>query len=153
MKKYLITIIISLVIGFFMSQFLLKQYNDYQGIKVYNEGELFYFMQYGIFDNVKEMDANTINLENYIYQVNNDKYYVYVGISKNLEITNKVITYFKKMGYDIIIKEFYITNKEFSSEIDNYDKILNLTEDDIVIGEIMAQTLNSYEEVVNESKN
>lgn len=153
MKKYLITIIISLVIGFFMSQFLLKQYNDYQGIKVYNEGELFYFMQYGIFDNSKEMDANTINLENYIYQINNDKYYVYVGISKNLEITNKVITYFKKMGYDIIIKEFYITNKEFSSEIDNYDKILNLTEDDIVIGEIMAQTLNSYEEVVNESKN
>lgn len=153
MKKYLITIIISLVIGFFMSQFLLKQYNDYQGIKVYNEGELFYFMQYGIFDNDKEMDANTINLENYIYQVNNDKYYVYVGISKNLEITNKVITYFKKMGYDIIIKEFYITNKEFSSKIDNYDKILNLTEDDIVIGEIMAQTLNSYEEVVNESKN
>ena len=46
MKKYLTTIMISLVIGFFLSYFLLKQYNGYNGIAVYNEGYEYYFLEY-----------------------------------------------------------------------------------------------------------
>ena len=154
MKKYLLTIIISLLVGFLLSNFLLKQYDDYKGITVYKEGEMLYFIEYGVFNDYNEMDKNTINLENYIYQINNNKYYVYIGITKSNEVLDKINNYFKSLGYDIQTKEFYITNNKFVSAIENYDAVLLLTDDKVVMGEVISQGLNSYEEVViNESKN
>lgn len=154
MKKYLLTIIISLLVGFLLSNFLLKQYDDYKGITVYKEGSMLYFLEYGVFNDYNEMEKNTINLENYIYQINNNKYYVYIGITKSNEVLDKINKYFKNLGYNIQTKEFYITNDKFISLIDNYDAVLLLTDDNVVIGEIISQGLNSYEEVViNENKN
>ena len=154
MKKYLLTIIISLVVGFLLSNYLLKQYDDYKGIKVYKEGRKLYFIEYGIFDNYNQMEANTINLENYIYQINNDKYHVYIGITENNEVLNKIINYFNKIGYKTTIQEFYISNERFIKAIENNDEVLLLTNDDVVIGEVVSQGLTTYEEVViNENKN
>ena len=48
MKKYLLIIFISLLIGFLLSNFLLKQYDDYKGITVYKEGTSLYFIEYGM---------------------------------------------------------------------------------------------------------
>ena len=154
MKKYLLTIIIFLVVGFLLSNYLLKQYDDYKGIKVYKEGRKLYFIEYGIFDNYNQMEANTINLENYIYQINNDKYHVYIGITENNEVLNKIINYFNKIGYKTTIQEFYISNERFIKAIENNDEVLLLTNDDVVIGEVVSQGLTTYEEVViNENKN
>lgn len=154
MKKYILTIIISLLVGFLLSNFLLKQYDDYKGITVYKEGEMLYFIEYGIFNDYIEMEKNTINLENYIYQINNNKYYVYIGITKNDEVLNKITNYYKNLGYNINTKEFYVTNDKFVSEVENLDKVLLLTDDNVVIGEVISQGLNLYEEVViNEVKN
>ena len=46
------------------------------------------------------------------------------------------------------IKEFYITNKSFVEVIDNFDKILEGTNDNVVISSIINQVLSKYEEVV-----
>ena len=154
MKKYLLIIIISLVVGFFLSSFLLKQYDDYKGIMVYKEGEMLYFVEYGVFNNYNEMEANTINLENYIYKVDDNKYYVYIGITKSDEVVNKMTNYFKNLGYNTKVKEFYITNDEFISSINNYDVVLLSTDDNVVMGEVISQGLTTYEEVViDENKN
>ena len=153
MKKYLFTVIISLVVGFLLSNFLIRQYDDYKGITVYKEGEMLYFIEYGVFNDYNEMEAGTINLENYIYQINNNKYYVYIGITKSDEVLNKITNYFKSLDYNINTKEFYITNDKFVKEIENLDAVLLLTDDNVVIGEVISQGLNSYEEVViNEVK-
>lgn len=153
MKKYLFTVIISLVVGFLLSNFLIRQYDDYKGITVYKEGEMLYFIEYGVFNDYNEMEASTINLENYIYQINNNKYYVYIGITKSDEVLNKITNYFKSLDYNINTKEFYITNDKFVKEIENLDAVLLLTDDNVVIGEVISQGLNSYEEVViNEVK-
>lgn len=148
MKKYLLTIVISLIVGFFLSKFLLEQYDNYNGVTVYNEGEMLYFIQYGVFSDYNSMEENTINLENYIYQIDDDMYYVYIGITKNSDNVEKMKNYFKNLGYDPIVKQFYITNEDFISAVDNYDKVLLLTNDSTVISEIISHGLNTYEEVV-----
>lgn len=148
MKKYLLTIVISLMVGFFLSKFLLEQYDNYNGVAVYNEGEMLYFIQYGVFSDYDNMEANTINLENYIYQIDDNKYYVYIGITKNSDNVEKMKNYFTNLGYDPIVKQFYITNQKFIAAVDNYDKVLSTTNDSTVISEIISQGLNSYEEVV-----
>ncbi|MBQ9318874.1 MAG: hypothetical protein IJR82_04520 [Bacilli bacterium] len=154
MKKYLLIITVSLIVGFLMSNYFLKQYDEYKGIKVYNNGELLYFIEYGEFNSYEELESNTINLENYIYQIDNNKYYVYIGITKNNEVLDKMRTYFQNLNYNVKTKEFYVTNDKFIKAIENNDAVLLLTSDNVVIGEIISQGLDTYEEVViNESKN
>ena len=154
MKKYLFTIVISLIVGFLLSNFILKQYDGFKGITVYKEGELLYFIEYGIYNDYTDMEKNTINLENYIYQLSDNKYHVYIGITKNNEVLDKIDNYFKKLGYDITNREFYVTNEDFIKAIENNDNVLLLTNDDVVIGEIVSSGLSTYEEVViNEHKN
>ena len=153
MKKYLLTIIISLIVGFLLSNFILKQYDDYKGITVYKEGEMLYFIEYGRYNDYKEMEQNTINLENYIYQINDNKYHVYIGITKNNEVLEKIDNYFKNLGYNITNREFYVTNKDFIKQIENNDSILLLTNDEVVIGEVVSSGLATYEEVVINVKN
>lgn len=148
MKKYLTTIIISLIIGFFLSSFLLKQYNDYNGIAVYNEGYEYYFLEYGTYKNKQELETSAINLENYIYRKDKDIYYMYVGITKNKDNASKMKQYYKNKNYEVTTKTFFISNEKFSEIIDNLDNILVNSNDEVVINEIINQGLNKYEEVI-----
>jgi len=148
MKKYLLTFLIALFIGFFLCNFFLKQYDDFKGIKVSHTGENLYFIQYGVFSDLESLESNTINLQNYVYNKQDNLYYVYVGITKMEENAEKIVNYYKKMGYDATIKEFGITNKDFIELLVNYDEILKKTNDDTAIASIINQILMKYEEVV-----
>ena len=57
MKKYFFSITVALIIGFFLSSAFLKQYNDYNGIKVNNVGENLYFIQYGVFSTLESISS------------------------------------------------------------------------------------------------
>ena len=148
MKKYLFTFLSAIIIGFFLAKFFLTQYNDFDGIKVSSSGETIYFIQYGVFSNLDSLEENTVNLQNYIYNKQDNLYYVYVGITKLEENAKKIVNYYKNLGYDLIIKEFQITNKNFLELLLNYDEVLKNTIDDTVISSVMSQVLMKYEEVV-----
>ena len=148
MKKYLLTFLIALIIGFFLSNFFLRQYDDFDGIKVSSNGENLYFVQYGVFSSLESLEENTISLQNYVYNKQDNLYYVYVGITKLEENAKKIVNYYKSLGYDAIIKEFGITNKEFLEILVNYDEVLKNTNDETAISSIINQVLMKYEEVV-----
>lgn len=154
MKKYFLTISISLIIGFFLSFFLLNQYKDYNGIAVYNEGEEYIFLELGTYNSSEEMEKNAINLENYVYRKDNNKYYMYVGITKNKDNATKMKKYYESKNLNVEEKTFYISNKKFNESIENLDNILVNSNDEVVINEIINQGLNKYEEIIlNGSKN
>lgn len=138
----------AIVIGFFLSYFFLKQYDSYTGIKVSGIGEDLYFIQYGVFSSVESMEKETITLENYVYNIDEGMYYVYVGITKNNENANKIMSYYKSLGYNTIIKQYQVSNDDFLDELINYDNILSSTEDKTVIASLINQVLIKYEEVV-----
>ena len=148
MKKYLFTFFKALIIGFFLTNFFLKQYEDYDGIKVSSTGESLYFIQYGVFSSLESLEENTISLQNYVYNKQDNFYYVYVGITKLEDNAEKLVEFYKNKGYDAIIKKFEITNKDFLDLLVNYDEILKTTNDDTVISSIINQVLMKYEEVV-----
>lgn len=148
MKKYLMTIMISLIIGFFLSYFFLKQYNDYNGIAVYNEGYEYYFLEYGTYKTKQELETNAINLENYVYRKDGELYYMYIGITKNKENAVKMQEYYRNKNYETEVKTFFISNKKFNEIIDNLDNILVNSNDEVVVNEIINQGLNKYEEVI-----
>jgi len=153
MKKYLFTFLIAIVSGFFLSCFFIKQYDNYTGIKVSGNGENLYFIQYGVYSSIESMEKETIALENYVYNISEDKYYVYVGITKNKENADKIVNHYKNLGCETIIKEYEINNSKFLSELSNYDSLLLSTTDKTVMSSLISQVLSKYEEVVISGKN
>lgn len=148
MKKYLLTFLLAIIIGFFLANFFINQYDDYEGIKVSSTGESLYFIQYGVFSSIESMEENTISLQNYVYNTEEDLYYVYVGITKEKDNAEKIVNYFNNLGFETIIKNYDITNKEFLEILENFDEVMKNTEDNTVIASIINQTLIKYEEVV-----
>ena len=106
MKQYILTFIIALIIGFFLCNFFIKQYDDYNGIKVVNSGYELYFIEYGVYDSIDSMEKATINLENYIYNEKDNKYYVYIGVTELLDNANRIVEHYKNLGYETSIKKF-----------------------------------------------
>ncbi len=144
----------ALIIGFFLANFFINQYNDYEGIKVSGTGEELYFIQYGVFSSIESMEENTISLQNYVYNVDDNLYYVYVGITKSEDNAKKLVEHYKNLGYDAIIKKFIVTNQTFLDLLVNYDDVLNSTQDETAISSVINQVLMKYEEVViNGSQN
>ena len=148
MKKYFKAILVSLIIGFFLSYFFLTQYKDFKGITVSNEGDEYYFLSSGKYSSKEEMEKSGVNFENYVYRKDGINYYMYVGITKNKDNAGKMKNYYASKNINVEIKDFYISSNKFKEAIDNLDNILINSNDEVVITEIINQGLNKYEEII-----
>ena len=148
MKNTLFIILIALIIGFFLGSFFIKKYNGDLNLVIADSTSEVYFIQYGIFSDFDSMEKNTINLENYIYKEDMNKYYVYVGITKNKDNCSKIQNFYSKLGYNTIVKSYFINNNKFLKLLNDYDEIISKIEDDTVLSSVMSQVLSKYEEVV-----
>ena len=148
MKKYFKAILVSLIIGFFLSYFFLTQYKDFKGITVSTEGDEYYFLSNGKYSSKEEMENSGVNLENYVYRKDGINYYMYVGITKNKDNAEKMKNYYASKNINVEIKDFYISSNKFKEAIDNLDNILINSNDEVVITEIINQGLNKYEEII-----
>ena len=154
MKKYIFSISLALIIGMIFGNFFLKQYEAYEEIKITsNEGETLFFIRYNIYDSIEEMEKGTLTLVNYVYTIIDDKYYVYIGITKRTDNLIKLNNYFSSLGYKTITEEFLITDTDFLLELENFDNILFNTDDSVVISSVSSLVLERYEELVNGGKN
>ncbi|NLL44758.1 MAG: hypothetical protein GX247_03725 [Mollicutes bacterium] len=154
-SRYIMPIILCLTVGFFIGQFLLNQYHNKEKIKpAFSEKEKVFFIQQGVYSTKESMEKNTLNFSHYIYHLKEDKYYVFIGITKNNKNAEKLKNHFKNIGYDTIIKEFEVDNESFLEVLGQYDLLLENTNDNDAIKTICNQVLAKYEELVtsNESQ-
>ena len=152
MKKYFWSIVLSLVVGIYLGKFTLSQYDSFNVFPVSFGYDNVYFLQQGVYSNVDVMKNSMSSFNYYIYDLEDDGYHTYVGITKNQENALKVKEYFNNMGYDSIIKDNRVSNGVFVSIVSQYDLVLKDASDD-AIGDICSQVINSYEELVlNEDK-
>lgn len=132
-----------------MSKSFLEEYNNYSGVKtVSSNGVNAYFIKYGEYNSLEELEKNTLSLPNYIYTENENLYSVYIGITMNQDNLTKLINYYKKLGYKVTSEELIITKKGFINYLTNADKLLENTKDETVLGEVSSQILSKYEELV-----
>ena len=150
MKKYFLLIILAISIGFFMGKSFLEQYDGYKGIRIASStGDIVYFIKFGEFSSYEEMEKDTISLNNYIYNEVNGKFIVYIGITDSNSNLIKLTNYYNKLGYNTITEEYLVTNQQFLNVLNDYDAILESTDDEVVITSISSQILTKYEEYVN----
>ena len=146
MKKYLLTIIVSLLVGFLLSFYMLKEYEKTDIFPVFNESETAYLIQQGVYSSMESMQENTAHLTDYIYSVIDDMYYVYIGISLDSSNVNKLQEYYKNKDINTIIKTTTLTDQEFIEILRQYDMVLNNTSVEETIKEICKQVLSKYKE-------
>ena len=146
MKKYLTTIIISILVGFLLSYYMLKEYESVDIIPVFNVKETAYLVQQGVYSSMESMQENTSSLTDYIYSVIDNMYYVYIGISLESDNVSKIQDYYKNKGINTIIKTTTISDNELIDSLRQYDMLLQGTEEEEAIKEVIKQTLSKYKE-------
>lgn len=149
MKKYFMPILFSLVIGVLMAYFIINQYESYDGVTVSKFASKIYFIQSGVYSLKTNMIDDMSKFSSYIYSVEDNMYYSYIGLSSRRDNAEKIKNYYKKKGYDTVIKEKILDNGEFNTILVQYDDILSKTSDDESIKVICSQILLKYEEYVN----
>lgn len=150
--KNIFPVVLCILIGFFMGNFMFNEY-DKKTSTVSLTGETLYFLQAGVFSNEEEMKKEMSNFSYYIYTKENNMYYSYVGIVKNKKNLEKLKEYFKSEGYDIYVRELFISNISFITVLDQYEMLLEQTTDTKIIKSICNQILSKYEELVMVDKN
>lgn len=154
MKKNIETVVVCIAVGFLMGQFMFHQYkkderpSSNSNIPVMQTTETLYFLQQGVYSNLDSMKQNLTDFEYYIYTEKDGKYYVYVAIIKSEKNMEKLKGFFNQKGYDIYVKEISVTSTAFIEVLNQYEQLLNGTNDEKTIQAACAQILAKYEELV-----
>lgn len=151
-RKLVFPVFLALLTGSIMGIFLFQQYDRKEDLKVVGKTGIskdVYFLQIGVYSSKESMQQSVSKIPYYIYQIDNEKYHVYVGMSLKEENAKKLKDFFIANGYNIYVKKFKIANEAFITVLNQYDTMLEQATDTKSYSAICGQVLAKYEELVN----
>jgi opacity protein-like surface antigen len=147
-KKIILSVVFTMLLGIATAKVVYSKTISSDDKKSNNT---VYFLQLGVYTNKNSMQLDTKSIENKIVIQENDKYYVYVGISKSKKNLEKVSKLYKNDGYNLYIKEMSVLNNEFLVNLEQFDKLIESAKTNEEINTINMVILSSYEEMVIKS--
>ncbi len=127
-------VLLALIISFFIGYFIINCYESDKTIG-FKLGEY----------TKEEFEKEIISLKNYIYKIKDNKYIIYLGITKNKKNIEKLKGFFIKKGYSISIDNIVIDSKyddlirscdELLEKVDDYESIEKIENKILEIGVI-----------------
>lgn len=148
MKKTFVVSAIFIVLGLIIGNNI-RNFN-YNSVKeIVSKNESFYFLQEGVYEKKENLEKNIKNLEQKVVDYQDNKYYVYVGITKNKNIAQKIKKIYAKKGLNLYEKVKTISNEEFTNNVTQFDLLINNSTTDEEILTIEEVVLANYEEILN----
>lgn len=144
--NFIIPIIISIFLGSTCGKIVFDQYQNKD--EVFKENSIVYFLQQGVYSNEESLEKNTKNLSSKVVVEEDDKYYVYIGMTKSLENAKKIKNMYENLGYSVYQKDLSVSNYEFINNLDQYDILLTSASKQEEIQSVVNVILASYEETV-----
>ena len=123
MIKILFKGIVFIILGFFLGKFL------FSNRLITNNKNNCYFIGEGIYtnkDSIKDLDSKTIDYKD-------NKYYVYLGITKDIEVARKIQSIYKKQGINTFIDKRSINSKKLLSNIEEFDSLIKSSNDSEIL--------------------
>lgn len=147
MKKALILGLLFLSIGAMFGNYF------YTNVKeklqtTFSSGSTYYFIQEGVYTTKDIMEENVKNITTRVVDLKNDKYYVYLGITKDYEVAQKIKSIYEEEGYQLYIKEMNLSNEEFYNNVIQFDMLIKNTNSKEEILTIEEVVLANYEEII-----
>ena len=144
MKKIIISGVLFIILGYYLGTFIFNE----KIINKYKNEEKYYFLQEGVYSSKESLQNNLSKLNKKTIDKKDNKYYVYVGITKDLEVAKKIMKIYEKDGYSIYIKEKYLSNEEFKNNVEQFDLLIKDSKDTSNILTIEEVVLANYEETI-----
>ena len=146
MKKTMMLAVIFVVLGAFCGNYLYRHVPS--TVSVFQENQTFYFLQEGIYSSKDIMQENVGDLTNKLVTLEDNKYYVYVGITMDYDNAKKIKKIYEDMGYKVYIKTVSLDNEEFSSNVSQFDLLVKESESDDDVLTVEEVVLANYEEII-----
>lgn len=146
MKKTMVLAVVFVVLGAICGNYLYEKAPE--SISVFRENDTYYFLQEGAYSSKKIMQENVKDLTNKLTTFEDNKYYVYVGITKNKKNALKIQKIYEDMGYQIYIKEVVLDNEEFANNVIQFDLLVNESESSEDVLTVEEVVLANYEEII-----
>lgn len=131
MNKKIMFLLIS--ISIFLVAFITIKYFENKGSYV-----TYYILQEGAFKNYNGVIKITRNYNNYVISKEDELYKIYIGVTLDKEVYNKLISMYSKTS-STYMKKVNINNKEFYNKVRTYDNLIknsdNLKEVDLIVKE------------------
>lgn len=142
--KYFISVILAIVMGFFIGKFYVGLYNNDNSVLVFDQGETLYFV---CLDITKESSDN-----DFVYELKSDGYHVYGAITSKKEYAEIIKDIYNKDYNNVSIEKVNLNNSFFVSILNEYEKLLEIANDSDKL-KIEKIILSNYKEMVltNES--
>ena len=141
-RKYFLSILLALILGYLCANYVLALYKED------SSNNIIYFLQAGAYNN-KESSLNDLkDIDNKIIIKENDKYYMYIGITADIKIAKRIKNMYKNKNIELYIKEKDITNTSFKLELEQYDILLKNAKTFDEVNAIFKTVLATYEEGV-----
>lgn len=147
-KKFIFGVFIMVLLGSITGKYIYKNYNYSK--EVFNEDNNLYFLQQGVYTNKDVLEESTKKINPKTIIKEDNKYYVYVGITKSNSIKNKLLSLYKKQGINVYLKKINIKDNSFVDNIKQFDILINKASDTEII-KVEEVVLSSYEEYLQNS--
>lgn len=149
MKKTILWILLAGISGIILGRLT---FNKYENLTVENTIKLddgVYMLKYGTYDSFDLMINDMSSIERFVYIKENEKYKVYIAISKSMDNINKIKKIYDNKNNNLEIEQVNIDNNEFILNLDEYEKLLDACEDEKSILIVVNQILSCYEKLVS----
>ena len=145
MKKIIIKGIFFVAIGFFIGQFLFGE--KIELIKKLQKGDTYYFLEEGVYSNYNNIQ-NNINAYRKIIENKNNKYHVYIGITRDKKVLEKLKKIYKEDNINVSVKEINLYSQEFKNNVEQFDLLIKQTKDNSQILTIEEVVIANYQEII-----
>ena len=135
-KNVIIVIVLGILTGFLFGNLI---YKNYSGIEYLNEDGNIYYVQYGVYTSQDAALSNASNLDNYLIQEMDDKYYVYLGVTTNYNTALKIQNLYNEQDINTYIRSDYVSNSETLNKLKEYDLKLEDLEQEEEIKEVIKE--------------
>ncbi len=146
-KKFLFSLVVAILLGTAVGKYF---YNETSAKTVFQEDEII-FLQQGVYTDKNNMEENIKRIDPKVVVHNEDKYYVYVGITKNQKNAQKIKDIYDKKGYDIYEKVLSVSSEEFKNNVEQFDLLLEKATKEEEIMTINEVILANYEQTLQKS--
>ena len=145
--NFLIPILSAILLGYLCASFILIKYDNTKEI---NNSKIVYFIQRGVYKNIENSKDDLADISNKLILKEDDKYYVYIGITYSKKTALKIKDIYKENNIETYIKEKSITNKEFLLELEQYDILLKNTKTKEELESILETIIATFEEDISD---
>lgn len=141
-----VPIICAVLLGYLCASFIFNQY----GVNslVFHDNGNIYYLQCGAFTTQEASKKNIKGIEEKITVKEGEKYYSYIGMTTNSEIAKNIQKMYQERGIDIYIKNGYIENNDFISQLNQYDVLLEASKNIEEVNSVLKTVLATFDEII-----